>query len=143
VEDDELDGELIARTLQGAGRVYELTIARAGRAALDLLRPHNGQRPYFPALILLDLRLPDMDGLELLRVLRQDPRLRCCIVFVFTNSDAPADKLAAYESSVAGYILKSDLAANTGKLLDLLEAYGEVVEFPPLPLPYPEPARTV
>ena len=130
VQDDEVDRELIVRTLQGAARIYELTVARDGRAALDLLRPHNGNRPYFPALILLDLKLPRMDGLEFLRTLRQDPVLRCCIVLVLTNSDAPADKLAAYECCAAGYILKSDLATNTGKLLDLLEAYCEVVEFP-------------
>ena len=130
IEDDELDRELIARTLQGAARIYELTVARDGRAALDLLRPHNGNRPYFPALILLDLKLPRMDGLEFLHTLRQDPGLRGCIVFVLANSDAPADRLAAYECCAAGYILKSDLATNTGKLLDLLEAYCEVVEFP-------------
>jgi CheY-like chemotaxis protein len=141
VEDDELDRELIARTLQGAARCYELTVARDGRAALDLLRPHNGSRPYFPALILLDLKLPRMDGLEFLRALRLDPVLRACIVFVLTNSAADADKLAAYQYCAAGCILKSDLASNTGKLLDLLEAYCEVVEFPPLALPRLEAAR--
>ena len=130
VEDDELDRELIARTLQGAARFYELTVAHDGRAALELLQPHNGNRPYFPALILLDLKLPRMDGLEFLRALRQDPGLRRCIVYVLTNSKAPADMLAAYQCNAAGYILKSDLANNTGKLLNLLEAYWEVVEFP-------------
>ncbi len=130
IEDDELDRELIARTLQDAARYYELTVARDGRAALDLLRPHNGSRPYYPALILLDLQLPRVDGLEFLRALRQDPALRGCIVFVLTNSAAAADKLAAYQCCAAGYILKSDLATNTGKLLDLLEAYCDVVEFP-------------
>ncbi len=53
-----------------------------------------------------------------------------CIVFVLTDSDAEADKRAAYEQVVAGYMLKSELASNTGKLLDLLESYREAVEFP-------------
>ena len=132
IEDDEQDCALIERTLQGAAPFYVLTIARSCCDALELLRPHNGHQPYFPALILLDLKLPSMSGLEFLRWLRQDPRLRTCIVFVLTNSDAEADKQAAFQQVVAGYILKSELARNTGKLLDLLESYREVVEFPVL-----------
>jgi CheY-like chemotaxis protein len=130
IEDDELDCELIERTLRGAAPFYALTIARDCREALELLQPHNGHQPLFPALMLLDLALPGMNGLEFLRLLRQDQRLRACIVFVLTESDAETDKRAAYQQAVAGYILKSDLASNTGKLLDLLEAYREVVEFP-------------
>lgn len=132
IEDDEQDCALIERTLRGAAPFYALTIARDCREAWELLQPHNGHLPYFPALILLELKLPGMNGLEFLRLLRQDPRLRACIVFVLTDSDAEADKRAAYEQVVAGYILKSELASNTGKLLDLLESYREVVEFPVL-----------
>ena len=130
IEDDDLDCELIERTLCGAAPFYALTIAHDCQAALELLQPHNGNQPYFPALILLDLTLPGMNGLEFLRLLRQDPRLRVCIVFILTESDAEADKRAAYDQAAAGYILKSELVDNTGKLLDLLEAYREVVEFP-------------
>lgn len=132
IEDDDLDCELIERTLRGAALFYALTIVHDCRGAWELLRPHNGHQPYFPALVLLDLKLPGMSGLEFLRLLRQDSRLRSCIVFVLSDSDAEADKQAAYEQVVAGYILKSELASNTGKLLDLLESYREVVEFPVL-----------
>lgn len=130
IEDDELDCELIERTLRGAAPFYALTIARDCPAALELLQPHNGHEPLFPALILLDLTLPGMNGLEFLRLLRQDQRLRACIVFILTDSDDEADKQAAYQQVVAGYILKSELARNTGRLLDLLESYREAVEFP-------------
>lgn len=130
IEDDDLDCELIERTLHGAAPFYALTVAHDCQAAFELLQPHNGDQPYFPALILLDLKLPGMNGLEFLRLLRQDPRLRGCIVFVLTESDGEADKRAAYDQAAAGYILKSELVSNTGKLLDLLEAYREVVEFP-------------
>jgi CheY-like chemotaxis protein len=130
IEDDDLDCELIERTLRGAAPFYALTIVHDCCGALELLQPHNGHQPYFPALILLDLKLPGMSGLEFLRRLRQDPRLRTCIVFVLTDSDVEADKRAAYQHSAAGYILKSELASNTGILLDLLEAYRAVVEFP-------------
>ena len=130
IEDDELDCELIERTLRGAAPFYALTIARDCGEALELLRPHNGHQPYFPAIILLDLTLPGMNGLEFLRLLRGDPHLRACIIFVLTDSDVEADKRTAYQQVVAGYILKSELASNTGMLLDLLESYREVVEFP-------------
>lgn len=130
IEDDELDCELIERTLRGAAPFYALTIARDCPAALELLQPHNGHEPLFPALILLDLTLPGMNGLEFLRLLRQDQRLSACIVFILTDSDDEADKQAAYQQVVAGYILKSELARNTGRLLDLLESYREAVEFP-------------
>lgn len=130
IEDDELDCELIERTLRGAAPFYALTIARDCPAALELLQPHNGHEPLFPALILLDLTLPGMNGLEFLRLLRQDQRLSACIVFILTDSDDEADKQAAYQQVVAGYILKSELASNTGRLLDLLESYREAVEFP-------------
>ena len=130
IEDDELDCELIERTLRGAAPFYALTIVRDCRGALELLQPHNGHQPYFPAIILLDLTLPGMNGLEFLRLLRGDPQLRACIIFVLTDSDVEADKRTAYQQVVAGYILKSELASNTGMLLDLLESYREVVEFP-------------
>mgnify|MGYP000899732828 CR=1 FL=1 len=130
IEGNRLDCELIERTLRGAAPFYALTVARDWHEALELLLPHNGRQPLFPALILLDLKLPGMDGIEFLRQLRQDPRLRACIVFVLADSDAEADMRAAYEHAVAGYILKADLASNTGKLLDLLESYREAVEFP-------------
>ncbi|HXF61372.1 MAG TPA: response regulator, partial [Caldilineaceae bacterium] len=83
-----------------------------------------------PHVILLDLNLPRMSGLEFLRALRQDPELRPSVVFVWTTSTNQADIQAAYEQVVAGYLVKSRVGANPAKLLDLLQSYCQMVIFP-------------
>lgn len=132
VEDDEIDVELIERALSKAGSTVSLTVAENGLEALNLLRREGEQRPFFPALILLDLNMPLMNGFAFLRALREDVRLRRCIVFVLTSSDLDRDKLAAYHYNVAGYMLKSDLDRNRISLLDLLNIYRKNVLLPPL-----------
>jgi CheY-like chemotaxis protein len=130
VEDDDVDIELVERALSGADTHLTLTVARNGVEALALLRGQNGHRPVLPALILLDLKMPKLDGIAFLDALRQDRNLRQNIVFVLTNSNLASDKLAAYNHNVAGYLLKSTLGADMGRLLDLLDAYSTLVELP-------------
>src|SRR5690606_2902708 len=72
-----------------------------------------------------------MDGLTFLKELRADPALRDSIVFVLTTSDADQDKVAAYDSNVAGYMLKSRVGDMFINLLDVLEPYWLYLEFPP------------
>jgi len=131
VEDDAIDAEVIERALGGANAHFSLTVVQDGAAALQWLRSQAGQHPPRPYLILLDLNLPCMNGLEFLRELRQDSTLKRSVVFVLTTSDLPEDKLAAYEYQVAGYLLKSNLDQdNLVKLVGLLDVYRECVEFP-------------
>ena len=81
-----------------------------------------------PFVVLLDLKMPRMDGLELLKEIRADESLQDMIVFVLTTSKHDEDIAAAYRQQVAGYILKSNAGADFMKLVDLLDAYWKVVE---------------
>ena len=118
VEDDAIDVMTVERMLRKQHIANPLFVARDGVEALEMLRGEGGRRPVpSPFLILLDLNMPRMGGLEFLTELRRDPQLQRATVFVLTTSDAPEDRLAAYEHRVAGYIVKDRMGED---LLDLL-----------------------
>ena len=138
VEDDDVDAEFIVRVFQHNAAQPLITVARNGIEALAVLRGIAGHAtPLQPYLILTDLNMPQMNGLEFLRELRQDPQLRQSIVFVLTSSALEEDKRAAYEQQVAGYLLKASVTANYSHLLNLIAAYYEHIEFPPEGYPLP------
>lgn len=131
VEDDDVDAEAVVRALSRMQSEYSTLIARDGEEALSTLRGVDGrqalQQPY---LILLDINMPRMNGIEFLTELRQDELLKYNIVFVLSTSNRFEDKAAAYRNQVAGYLLKSRLGDDLSNLTDLLEAYRRTVEFP-------------
>lgn len=132
VEDDEIEAEAVRRSFRKFNLQNTITVAADGLAALELLSgtAHNGST-YHPNLILLDLNMPRMNGLEFLDVLRQDPHLRRNIVFVLTTSNLEEDKVAAYDRQVAGYLVKSQLGDDFLRLTQLLDTYWQAIEFPP------------
>lgn len=134
VEDDDVDAEAVVRTLGRVENAYDTLIVRDGAEALSVLRDADGrkslQQPY---LILLDINLPRMNGIEFLAELRRDECLQQSIVFVLSTSSRFEDKFAAYDKQVAGYLVKSRLGDNLIKLTELLEIYRGSVEFPPEP----------
>lgn len=132
VEDNEVDREAVRRAFARHRIANPIHDAVDGVEALDLLRGTNGkERLPRPFLILLDINMPRMSGIELLRELRADPDLHDSIVFVLTTSKSDEDKLAAYGANVAGYIIKSDVGAGFVGLINLLDHYWKIVEFPP------------
>jgi CheY-like chemotaxis protein len=74
--------------------------------------------------------MPRMNGIEFLQALRADEKLRDSIVFVLTTSKSDEDRMAAYNLNIAGYLVKSDVGAGFIRLVELLECYWRVVEFP-------------
>ncbi len=132
VEDNDVDREAVRRAFARHRIANPVHDAVDGVEALALLRGTDG-KPKLPRpfLILLDINMPRMSGIELLRELRADPELRDSIVFVLTTSKSDEDKMAAYDANVAGYILKSDVGAGFVGLVSLLDHYWRIVEFPP------------
>jgi CheY-like chemotaxis protein len=84
-------------------------------------------RPY---LIISDINMPRMNGIELLRRIRQSDDYRDSIVFMLTTSNDEQDKIDAYDLNVAGYMLKSDMGTSFQRAIALIENYWKVVEFP-------------
>jgi CheY-like chemotaxis protein len=84
-------------------------------------------RPY---LIITDINMPRMNGIELLRKIRQSEEYRDSIVFALTTSNDEQDKIDAYELNVAGYMLKTDMGTSFQRAIALIENYWKVVEFP-------------
>lgn len=131
VEDDDLDIRAIARAFKKHNLDNPIFVARDGVEALALLRGAGGLEPIpKPYVILLDLRMPKMDGLQFLEVLRADPELSDSVVFVVTTSDRDDDVCQSYQYNVAGYILKSDLSRPDVSAVRMLESYLDCVELP-------------
>jgi CheY-like chemotaxis protein len=130
VEDDDLCIMALARAFQVAKIANPVSFAHDGIDALEMLRGTMGRgrlpRPY---LILLDLNMPRMGGVEFLKELRKDEDLKKSIVFIMSTSGADEDKLEAYNLGVAGYILKTRANAFP-EAAALLDTYWRVVEFP-------------
>ena len=107
IEDDRVDVMTVQRALRKHQIANPLYIARTAVDALALLRGEGVSRiDPFPALILLDLNLPKMSGIEFLQEIRQDPQLRDLKVIVLTSSNEPSDREAAFRYEVEDYIVK-------------------------------------
>ncbi len=128
VEDDDVDVMGIERALRKLKILNHIVRAKDGLEALELLRdPDAVRRPY---IILLDINMPRMNGLEMLAELRDDPRLTSAVVFVLTTSKSDEDKVAAYKQHVAGYIVKSQVGDGFLRIMEMLDHYWRVVELP-------------
>lgn len=127
VEDDDIDAMIVERAFKKLRIVNPIVRAKDGILALELLRSTTVSRPY---IILLDLNMPRMGGLEMLEELRGDKNLTNNVVFVLTTSKDDEDKFAAYSQNIAGYILKENLQDGFDDLVKLLDHYWRIVELP-------------
>ena len=125
VEDDEVDVKALKWAFDKLKVANPLVIARDGTEALEMLKEFP--RPY---LIITDINMPRMNGIELLRNIRKSSELRDSIVFVLTTSNDEQDKIDAYDLNVAGYMLKTDMGTSFSRAISLIDNYWKVVEFP-------------
>jgi CheY-like chemotaxis protein len=132
VEDDEVDIMNVQRAFMKNQITNKLFIARNGIEALDLLKGQNGTTAPDPRprIILLDLNMPKMGGIEFLRELRNDPEFKSTSVFVMSTSNEESDKLAAYNLNVAGYILKPLSFESFVHAISILNNYWLLCERP-------------
>lgn len=131
VEDDEVDVEVVRRSFRKRKIANPIHVACDGIEALEKLRGSGGKLPLpHPFVILLDLNMPRMSGIEFLDELRRDPYLRTAVVFVLTTSNKDEDRVAAYDLNVAGYILKSNVGEGFIKMIEMLDHYWRIVELP-------------
>jgi CheY-like chemotaxis protein len=131
VDDDMVDRRAVKRSFQELKIANPVVEAGDGLEALEHLRGQNG-KPKLPAptLVLLDLNMPRMGGLEFLDQLRADAELHRTVVFVLTTSAADEDRLKAYDHHISGYVLKFRPGQSFMEAIGMLQAYWRVVEFP-------------
>jgi CheY-like chemotaxis protein len=129
VDDDAVDVMNVQRAFKRNNIANPIYVAQNGLEALAILRGENEQHmPDDRRLVLLDLNMPRMNGLEFLRELRADPTLRLTPVVVLTTSDDDRDKMNAYQFHVAGYILKPVTFAAFVEALATLNTYWSLSE---------------
>jgi CheY-like chemotaxis protein len=129
VEDDDLDVMNVHRALAQAADVASITVARDGLEALRLLRA--GELPMDRLVTVIDLRMPRMSGLDLLREIRNDARLKRTPVVVLTTSDDPQDRDAAFSLGASGYFVKPAAPGRFREIMDALRNYWSAGHFPP------------
>lgn len=133
VEDDEVDVMNVKRAFKKYKITNPLFVAGNGVDALAMLRNSDSGTPKVPTnrrLILLDLNMPKMNGLEFLQQLRQDKELKRTPVIVLTTSDEDKDRIEAYNLNVAGYILKPVTFGNFAEVMVALNKYWALCEMP-------------
>jgi two-component system response regulator len=109
IEDNPSDEKLTLLAFKNCGVANELVVVRDGAAAIEHLLPRespSGSPPPLPALVLLDLKLPKVDGLEVLRRVRADPRTKLLPVVVLTASREDEDILSSYALGANAYVRK-------------------------------------
>ena len=130
VEDDEVDVMNLKRAFKKNNITNPLYLAGNGLEALELLRECGMEEKPLPKIILLDLNMPKMNGIEFLKELRKDKNLHGLSVFVMTTSNKDNDIIEAYNLNVAGYILKPLSMDKLMNSVAALSNYWQLMEFP-------------
>lgn len=125
VEDDPAHAEIVQRNLEHARVANQIFHVEDGQAVLDYLYRQgvyaDAERSPAPDLILLDLRLPRIDGLEVLRRIKGDEQLKKTPVVILTTSEAEMDMVSAYSNGAGSYLVKP---INFEKFSALMETFG-------------------
>ena len=134
VEDDPDDEALILRVLKGHNLSNDVVVARDGAEALDYLfgtGVYEGQDVARPAVVLLDLKLPKIDGLEVLERLRRDEKTRWLPVVILTSSDEEKDLVRSYDLGANSYVRKPVNFVEFSKAVSQLGVYWLLLNEPP------------
>jgi CheY-like chemotaxis protein len=125
VEDDYLDIMNVERELGKINITHPIHVARNGREALNMLRGEGAEKiTPAPKVILLDINMPKMNGLEFLTEMRRDPEFSHIPVFIMTTSNDETDRLTAQRLHVQGYIVKPLSFDNFNKSNSSLDSFS-------------------
>ncbi|NVB82744.1 MAG: response regulator [Kofleriaceae bacterium] len=128
VEDDDVDVMTVKRAFQKANITNPLYVAHNGLEALELLRKQD--IPAQRRLVLLDVNMPKMNGIEFLREVRADPALQQMSVVVLTTSNEERDRIEAFKLNVAGYLLKPVTFSQFAEVMSTINKYWALMEMP-------------
>jgi CheY-like chemotaxis protein len=121
IEDDQIEVMKLQRTVSKLGLKHNIVEAKNGEDALEILK--SGQK--LPDIILLDLNMPRMNGIEFLAILKNDEQLKYLPTIILTTSENRADLLKCYEAGIAGYVIKplkyEDYESKMKKVMDYWE----------------------
>jgi CheY-like chemotaxis protein len=127
IEDDRVDAMTVKRALKEINVCNPLHVVRNGEEALEFLRDVASPRP---GIILLDLNMPRMNGLEFLKIAKQDDRLKLIPVIVLTTSREERDRLESFNLSVAGYMIKPVDYMQFVEVMRAINIYWTLSELP-------------
>ena len=136
VEDSPRDEELALRALRKGGITNEVAVARDGAEALDYLFAigvHEGRTVDLPTVVLLDIKMPKIDGIEVLRRIRADERTKLVPVVLLTSSKEERDLLAAYTSGANSFVRKPVEFGEFTNAIGQLGLYWLLLNEPPPP----------
>jgi len=128
IDDDEVDVMTVKRAFARANISNPIFVATNGLEGLEMLRKEA--IPSKRRLVLLDINMPKMNGIEFLRELRADPELQHVTVVALTTSNADRDRLEAYKLNVAGYLLKPVTFQQFAEVMATINKYWALMEMP-------------
>lgn len=128
VDDDEVDVMNVQRAFKKANITNPVYVAGNGIEALEMLR--GPALPLHRRIVLLDINMPKMNGIEFLREVRKDPALRTLCVVVLTTSNEDRDRIEAFQLNVAGYLLKPVTFIDFVDVMSTLNKYWTLMELP-------------
>jgi len=143
-EDNPKDIELTMTALTDHNLINHVTVVRDGVEAMEYLRSEgafSGRPPGLPAVALLDIQMPRMDGLEVLRAIRADPVLKMLPVVILTSSREEQDVMRSYELGINAYVVKPVKFSEFIDAVRQVGAFWAILNEPPLATSLPhEPA---
>jgi CheY-like chemotaxis protein len=127
VEDDDIDYMTIKRSFNSMKIGNPIVRAQDGKEAFDMMINKEIQTPF---IMLLDLQMPRVSGIELLTKIRQTPNIKDTVIFVLTSSADEKDIVSSYQHNVAGYFVKDEVGKEFLEILYLLNGYWKIVHIP-------------
>ncbi len=127
VEDDKVDAMTVKRALKEVNVKNKLIVVENGEEALSHLRNEQNESP---CIILLDLNMPKMNGIEFLKVAKNEDKIKSIPVVVLTTSKADQDRLDSFKFSVAGYMIKPVDYMQFVKTVKTIKLYWTLSELP-------------